>query len=265
MLDWSACLSLLNEISRVMLGVVALAAMPVLADPVPVRFTEGVAHGFLNLSTTDGSYIASGDLTQVERAGQVRSRMVFHFKDGSLFDESVVFTQRRVFVVQTYHLLTQGNSFAEDSDILFQRASGSYVVTTTSHKDKQRETIKGTMDLPADVYNGIVITAVKNLHKGQNATVHLVAFTPKPLLVELELQPMGTERMKVGSQTKAATHYVFKPRPGPWLEFVAKLLGRMPPNDHAWIITQDAPAFARFEGPLHPSGPAWRINLANPQ
>ncbi len=32
----------------------------------------------------------------------------------------------------------------------------------------------------------------------------------------------------LGDLAKNATHYVFKPHPGPWLEFFAKLFGRMP-------------------------------------
>jgi hypothetical protein len=43
------------------------------------------------------------------------------------------------------------------------------------------------------------------------------------------------------------------------------LAGRMPPDSHAWIVTDELPAFVRFEGPLHPAGPAWRIELASPR
>ena len=43
------------------------------------------------------------------------------------------------------------------------------------------------------------------------------------------------------------------------------LLGRMPPDGHAWIVTDEAPAFVRFEGPLYTAGPVWRIELTNPR
>src|SRR6185295_11647312 len=71
------------------------------AAPIAVRFTEGLTHGFLMLRTIDGGLIASGDLLQVVRGTKVESRMVFHFKDGSLFDERVVFTQQRVFAMES--------------------------------------------------------------------------------------------------------------------------------------------------------------------
>ena len=63
------------------------------AAPVPVRFAEGSLHGFLVLSTPKEVLMASGDLLQVSRDGEVKSRLVFHFKDGSVFDETGVFIQ----------------------------------------------------------------------------------------------------------------------------------------------------------------------------
>jgi hypothetical protein len=254
-----------------MLGFLILAAVllcphPAAAAPVAVRFAEGITHGFLLLRTADGDPIASGDLLQVARRGDVRSRMVFHFKDGSLFDETVVFTQHRVFAMLSYHLIQRGPAFAEDTEISLQRASGKYSVKTKSHKDGREEAIDGTLDLPPDVYNGMVLTVAKNLPKGASATVHLVAFTPKPLLIELELALGAEHKVLVGELEKTAIHYVFKAHPGPWLEFFAKLLGRMPADSHVWIVTdEDVPAFAKFEGPLNPAGPLWVIELTSPR
>jgi hypothetical protein len=247
------------------LAMALLWPWPVAAAPVAVRFAEGLTHGFLQLHTVDGGLIASGDLLQVARGGKVESRMVFRFKDGSLFDETVVFTQQRVFAMRTYHLVQSGPTFAEDTEISLHRASGKYYVKTKSHKDGREEAIDGTLELPADVYNGMVTTVVKNLATEASTTVHLVAFTPKPLLIELELKPMGEHKMSVGQLTTTATHYVFKPHPGPWLELFAKLLGRMPSDYHVWIIAGGAPAFARFEGPLNPTGAIWRIDLISPR
>jgi len=61
---------------------------PLAATPIPVRFPEGVTHGFLVLGAVDSVFIASGDLLQVGRGGNVESRMAFRFKDGSVFDET---------------------------------------------------------------------------------------------------------------------------------------------------------------------------------
>jgi hypothetical protein len=238
---------------------------PASAAPVSVRFVEGVTHGFLVLRSVNGELIASGDLLQVQRDGRVESRMVFRFKDGSVFDERVVFTQERVFTMQSYRLVQRGPVFTEDTEISLERASGKYRVNTKAHKDGREEVLNGTLDLPPDVYNGMVIMVAKNLPKGASETVHIVAFTPTPRLVQLELAPDGDHKVLVGDLAKTATHYVLKPRLGSWLKLFATLLGSVPPDSHAWIVRDELPAFVRFEGPLYTMGPVWRIETTSPR
>ena len=235
------------------------------AAPVPVRFIEGSLHGFLVLSTSQGVLIASGDLLQVARDGEVRSRLVFHFKDGSVLDETVVFTQRNVFTMQSYHLVQRGPVFPEDTEISLERASGKYHVKTRTRKDGRERVRDGTLDLPPDTCNGMVLTIVKNLSAGAGETVHMVAFTPAPKIIQLELAPAGEQKVVVGGTEKTATHYVLKPILGTWLKLFASLLGRTPPDNHAWIVTADVPAFVKFEGPLYMNGPVWRIELTSPR
>ena len=251
------------------LGLLILVTMvlgphPLSAAPVPVRFVEGVTHGFLILRTVDGALIASGDLLQVGRGGGIESRTIFHFKDGSLFDETVVFTQKQFFAMQSYRLVQRGPVFTEDTEISLER-TGKYRVKTKTRKDGREKVLKGTLDLPPDVYNGLVLTLVKNLPKGAGETVHIVAFTPEPRIIQLELAPQGEHKVMVGELSKTAIHYVFKPRLGVWLKLFTTLLGRMPPDYHAWILTDEVPAFVRFEGPLYPTGPVWRIELTSPR
>jgi hypothetical protein len=254
-----------------LLGLLVLATArllwphPLAAAPVQVRFPEGVTHGFVVLSTVDGAIIAAGDVLQVGRAGKVESRMVFRFKDGSVFDETAVFTQQRVFTMESYHLVQSGPAFPEDTEISLQRASGKYRVKTKTRKDGREEVLAGKLDLPPDVYNGMVLTVAKNLRKGVSETVHIVAFTPKPLLIKLKIAPAGEHKVLVGELAKTATHYVFQPQPGMWLEILATLLGRMPPDYHVWVVTDELPAFVRFEGPLFTTGPVWRIELTSPR
>jgi len=253
-----------TALGLLVLVTVLLGSRPLAAAPVPVRFVEGATHGFLLLRTVDGALIASGDLLQVDRGGGVESRMVFHFKDGSLFDETVVFTQQRVFTMQSYRLVQRGPIFAEDTEISFER-TGKYRVKTKARKDGREEVLDGTLDLPPDVYNGLVLTVAKNLRKGASETVHLVAFTPTPRLIQLELAPSGEHKVLVGELAKTAIHYVLKPHLGTWLKLFATVLGRVPPDYHAWIITDEVPAFVRFEGPLYTTGPVWRIGLPSPR
>jgi hypothetical protein len=253
-----------------LLGLLALATVvlpphPAAAAPVGVRLVEGALHGFIVLRTVNGVLIASGDLLQMRRGGEVESRMVFRFKDGSVFDETVVYTQERIFTLQSYRLLQRGPAFTEDTEISLERASGKYRVKTKAHKDGQEKVLDGKLDLPPDVYNGMVLTVAKNLLKGAGETVHFVAFTPAPRLIQLELAPAGDQKVVIGEFAKTATHYVFKPILGTGLKLFATLLGRVPPDNHAWIVTEGVPAFVRFEGPLSPTGPIWRIELTTPR
>ncbi|HEY2975914.1 MAG TPA: hypothetical protein VGJ48_25595 [Pyrinomonadaceae bacterium] len=238
---------------------------PAPAAPVSVRFVEGATHGFLVLRTVNGVLVASGELLQVGRGGQVESRMVFRFKDGSVFDETVVFTQQGVFTLQNYRLVQRGPAFSDDTEISLERASGKYRVKTKARKDGREEVLDGTLELPLDVYNGMVVTVAKNLSKGASETVHTVAFTPTPRLIQLELAPAGEQRVMIGELAKTTTHYVLKPRLGSWLKLFATLLGRVPPDSHAWIVADEPPAFVRFEGPLYTTGPVWRIETTSPR
>src|SRR2546430_10272454 len=62
------------------------------AGPVTVRYTEVVTRAFPTLRSTDNEKLAQGDLTKVVRGDRVESRLVFRFKDGSLY---VFFSSRR--------------------------------------------------------------------------------------------------------------------------------------------------------------------------
>jgi hypothetical protein len=229
---------------------------------IPVRYTEGTVHGFLELRTADGALLAPGDLTQVVRDSGIESRMVFHFPDASVFEETVAFSQRGVFAMRTYHLIQSGPAFAADIDATLSR-SGHYVVRTRSHRDGAEQQYTGALDLPPDISNGMIIMIAKNLPAGRTETVHIVAFTPQPRLVGLRLAPSGSQQLMLGGYAESAVNFTLTPRLGVLLGFFARLLGKLPPDSHAWIVGGEAPAFVRFEGPLY-SGPVWRIDLASP-
>src|SRR5205085_7253733 len=71
------------------------------AEPIPARHVEGTEHGFLALRTKEGRVLAVGDLFQVVRGDTVTSRLLFRFKDGSIDDETTVFSQRGTFQLIT--------------------------------------------------------------------------------------------------------------------------------------------------------------------
>ena len=95
------------------IGAIALWSAAVLAGQVQVRHSEGIVHGFLALRAPDGALIANGDLIQLAQGGRVTSRLVFRFKDGSLRDETSVYTQRGAFRLVSNHLVQKGPSFPQ--------------------------------------------------------------------------------------------------------------------------------------------------------
>jgi hypothetical protein len=97
----------------------AATSTPAAAAPVAVRFPEGATHGFLVMRTKDGKDVAAGELIQTPRGDRVESRLVFRFKDGSLTDETVVFTQTKVFTLLSYRAVHRGPSFPEPSEVFF--------------------------------------------------------------------------------------------------------------------------------------------------
>ncbi len=236
-----------------------------LAAPVPVEYAEGVTHGFLELRDTSGNLLAHGEQLTTGKDHEFDKRMVFRFKDGSTLAEHVTFTQEREFRVTTYSLKTSGPAFEHDTEVSMNPPAGTYrFVTKEKGSDKERVE-EGKLDMPADVYNGMLMTIVKDLPRGVGETVHYVAFTPKARLIEVELIPTGDDGIKVGDLDMTAAHYVLRPRLGPWLKMFASLTGRSPRDGNAWIVKDAVPAFVAFEGELTTPGPVWRIETVSPR
>ncbi|TLY39420.1 MAG: hypothetical protein E6K61_09600 [Nitrospirae bacterium] len=236
------------------------------AKAVAVSFAEGAAHGYLVVHDGSGESIGHGEVLQTVRRNLVESRLVFRFKDGSRFDEKTTFSQRRVFKLQKYRLIQRGPSFPEELDIRMDRKSGRYRVRSRAGPDQSAVVTAGRLDMPSDAYNGLIGTLLRNLPSGKSATVRIVAFTPEPNLIALDLRPEAKEPVQVGDLLKTATRWVLEPRINGVVHFFGKVLGQLPDKFRYrfWIIHDGIPAFARFEGPLHLMGPVWRIEVLSP-
>ena len=234
------------------------------AEPVAVRFAEGLVHGFLALRSLDGKILASGDLIQSARGGRVTSQVVFRFNDGSVHDETAVFSQNEVFRLLSYHLVQRGPSFRWTLDMTMNTETGR-VVVKHKEKDGKEETDEEKLDLPADVGNGIVPILLKNLSpRAKSATASFVAATPKPRPVNLAISDIGSDSFTIAGGGRRATHYVIKAEIGGLAGFLAPLVGKQPPDTHVWVLEGPAPAFVKSEGPLFYGGPIWRIELVDP-
>jgi hypothetical protein len=242
----------------------AVLAPSVQAAPVSVRFSEGVTRGLLLVRGNGGEIIAHGDLAQVARGHRVENQLTFRFKDGSVHDERVVFSQDGVFTLLSYRLTQRGPAFPQAMDVALDR-SGDYTVRSRSRANGSEKESRGRLQLPADVYNGLVVTILKNVQPGAVHSVHLVAFTPAPRLIEVQVQPGGEQSVRVGELERPATRFALKPRLGPFLRFFATLLGRAPADQECLFLTDGVPAFIRCETSLYTGGPRWRVELTSPR
>jgi len=229
------------------------------AEPVTVRFLESATHGFLVLRNDQGSAIAHGELVQAPHGEGMQSRLVFRFTDGSLSEETVTFSQKRVFRLITYKLIQRGPAFPEATEVWFDRASGRYRARVGT------DDAEGTLEMPEDLHNGMAGTLLRNLAAGVAAVGHVYAFTPKPRLMRTSLRPEGDDRYYVGDTARTAVRYVLNMDLVGVTGLVATVLGKDPPDVRFWISTGEAPAFLRFEGPMFAKGPRWRIDLAAPR
>src|SRR6266508_2789824 len=239
---------------------IALKGESASAAPVAVRYAETITHAFLTLRGANGDVLAYGELVQapVERQ-RMQSRLVFRFKDGSLWEETVTFTQQKVFRLMSYHHIERGSSFPESSDVTFDRESGRYRAKVDDKTDD------GKIDMLEDLHNRIIMTILKNLTPGTAAAGHMFAFTPKPHLLDTELRAEGEDKFFIGDVARTATRYLVKIELRGLTGVVASLMGKDPPDLRYWITTGPAPAFVKLEGPMYLKGPVWRVELAAPR
>ena len=228
-----------------------------------VRYTEGIAHGFLALRTLQGEKIADGETTQVAHGNRVTSHLVFRFKDGSLYDETTVFTQHGRFRLLSDHLIERGPSFKQPVATFINAATGQ---VTVRYKDGDKEKVRSQkLNLPPDLVNGILYTILKDIQPtAPQSTFSMLVASPKPRLVKLVILPQGEEAFRSAGGKREAVHYLMKVKIGGVAGVVAPLVGKQPPDTQIWLLAGDAPAFLRLEGPLYDGGPIWRIEMAVP-
>jgi len=252
----------LRLIAALLLGALLSIADPLSADPVTVRYAEGLVHGYLVLRALDGRILADGEQLQIPRGDSVTSKTIFRFRDGSSHEETVVFSQRGRFRLLSNRIVQKGPAFPRPIDMSIDARSGR---VTVRYKDDDKEKVHDEqMELPADLANGLVAVLLKNVPRGTAVTLPVVAATPKPRLVKLQVSQAGEESFAVGRSSHKAAHFVLKVDIGGVKGAIAPVVGKQPPDNHVWILVSEAPSFVKSEAPLFAEGPLWRIELTSP-
>ena len=230
------------------------------ADPVPVRHPQGSAHGFLVLKTLNGTRLATGDVTQVVHGNEVTSRMTFHFRDGSIDDDTTIFTQRGTFRLISDHHVQHGPAFPKPIDVLIEARTGQITFHTGRDKVEQHH-----LDLPPDVANGLPPNILMNLLPSTPETkLPFVAPTATPRLVHLSIKPIGEAPFTIGDTHRKAIDYLVHVELGGITGVIAPVIGKQPSDFHIWILGGPTPAFIREEGQLYEGGPIWRVEQISP-
>lgn len=246
-----------------LLGALLLSSGFLPAEPIPVRYPEGSVHGYLALRSLDGKLLAAGDLTQTVHGERVISRLIYRFQDGSLDDETAVFTQRGHFRLLSDHHVQKGPMFPKPIDVRIQATTGEI---TVRYPEKDQEKVETShVDLPADLANGILLDVLKNVLPNTKETkISYLAATPKPKIVQFSVQPEGQDTFTSGGRPNKALRFKVHVELGGLTGVIAPLLGKEPADAHVWIGTGAVPAFIRSEAPLYLGGPMLRTELVSP-
>ncbi len=248
------------------LAIVSLLAPSFLrSDDVLVRHQLGALRGFLVMRNRDGDMIADGESSQVLRGGRVTTKTQFHFKDGSIYQETAIFSQSKSFRLQNYHLIQRGPSFPNPVELFMDCLHGQVEVRSQDDKGHDK-VIKQHMNLPTDLANGILFTLLENLKPGSPKTiVSLLVTTPKPRIVRINITPTGTkDPFWIGNSKYEAMHYVLKIDLGGIAGKVAPLVGKQPADIEVSILDGAPPQVVKFEGQLFEGGPIWQMELTAP-
>src|SRR5215467_7355544 len=140
------------------------------AEQVAVRHSEGLMHGFLAVRTLEGKRLADGEITQIAEGDLVKTHLVLHFVDGSLYEEDASFTQRGRFRLRHDHVVQKGPAFKQPMETLVDAAGGRIKVRYTDEHGKE-QSIDQAMSMPEDVANGLLFTVLRHIDPGTSQVV----------------------------------------------------------------------------------------------
>jgi len=243
------------------LGLATFAATLV-AEPIAVRQTQGATRGFLLMRSEDGKIIARGELNQVAHGEHITTRLVYRFTDGSIDDDTVTYIQRKVFQLVRDHHIQKGPYFPKSSDYLVDVPAGN-VTSRSVDKDGKEKVEVQHMDLPADVYNGMVGTILLNVSPGApEFKLGMVAPTGKGRLIKLAISPEGEGKFSDVGLSHKASIFRIKIELGGVAGVVAPVIGKQPADTMVWVLQGPVPGLVREIGPIYEGGPIVSIELS---
>jgi hypothetical protein len=225
------------------------------AEQLKVLHPQGSAHGFVDIETMDGLRIGVGDLLQRAHGSLVSSRLILRFFDGSVDDETTIYSQANVFRFISDHHVQSGPSFPTPVNVTIDAAKRLVSIVDRTGKVKQSH-----INIPLDAYNGLASTMLMNLPAGKSdLRIATVIAAAKPRIIHLAMKNVGEAPFTLGGVKRKAIDYQVHVELGGVVGVIAPIVGKEPPDFHVLILGGEDPAFIREEGPLYVGGPIWRI------
>ncbi len=244
------------------LFVLLLLSRCAVSEQVPAVHKQGALHGFLTLRSGN-KLIGTGEQVTLVHGSEVRSRLIFHFFDGSIDDEATVFRQGSVLELVSDHHLQQGPSFPDQVDLSFDVPKGE--VITRGTKDGKPEVQTEHMDLPGDLINGVVAGFFQNWPRNASEMkASYLAGSPKLRVVHLVVRPEGDQSFRMGSLRRSTAIYRIHIDLGGFAGTIAPMMGKQPSDVRIWIMGGEVPTFIKMQGAFFLGGPIWTASITTP-
>ena len=246
----------------VSLGLMVVGSEVGSADPVPARLKQGVGHIFLLILDESGKTLAAGESLQTVKGYTVTTRTTFHFRDGSIDDETTVFEQRVNLRVLSDDHLQRGPAFPHPIEIRIEAEHGRVVV----HDLESGKTSTHDLKIPFDLANGIVTQILQNIPQDSAETkVSYVLPTSKPRLATVVISRAGEDSYTLGGERQTARKLELKMDLGGVAGLIAPMIGKEPKPTYAWMADGHVPMFIRIQTQFYDGAPLWTIQQTAPQ
>jgi hypothetical protein len=218
-------------------------------EPIRLAWTEGDVAGMSTIYRSEGAAIGFIQYHQHRRDNVLSAVRVARFADGSSDEdhaEARVGTTLQAIAGRTIIREPDGETVVDLTiDVARGRLTGSY------GRGAQRRSIDEAVALPPATYWGpLIFLVLKNFDaNAEDGRVRFrtVAPTPKPIVLQMELQEVGDPVMLDRMGARLDTRQ-FELRPTiHWT--IDPLVHLIAPNTRFWVLPGDPPALARYAGP----------------
>lgn len=225
------------------------------AEQIPVRHLQQPMQRWMVARSETRQTLARVEFSQSTKGDEVTMRMIFHFGDGSIDDETTTYRQQGVFQLVRDQHIERGPFFARPVDFTVNAATGE-LTSRIAEANGGSSVETRHMDLPKDVANGFVGTLLLNVPPHTAPfRVEMVAPVGGGRLVQLLISPDSEQAFQMDGQRRRAMVFRIHPVLGGLVGILARLLGLQPKDVMVWIEEGAEPAVVRIVGQLGGSGP----------